>query len=256
MSDTQDRAEVGSAAFTMAALLSASKSGALTTFLHQDLAKIDIALSNEDNQYSKIVASEVLLSFNHNLRRQYCVQRGLYQFITKELVHYLSVLKDGVTIEVGSGNGLLAAALDIPATDNRMQERSVVIARYLQAGQTPIAYGSNVELLDGHKAKEKYQPNVIVSVWLTGNKGLSGKQLNMYGYNLKSLASGVTFVLVGNEFTHADCIPFGKACWEVSAAWIISRGEYADKNRIWVWGNKPPEIMGAIVRRGPAKGIS
>lgn len=55
-------------------------------------------------------------------RGLFCVRHGVYCLVTEELVAYLrEAIAGRSAIEIGAGNGVLAEALGIPATDNFMQ---------------------------------------------------------------------------------------------------------------------------------------
>src|SRR5688572_18599020 len=63
-------------------------------------------------------------------------KHGLYSFPTVELVEWLrGFIGDGSAIEIGAGHGVLAETLDIPATDNRMQEKEPYRSVYRTAMQ-------------------------------------------------------------------------------------------------------------------------
>ncbi|MBY6093835.1 hypothetical protein [Ferrimonas balearica] len=244
----------GSAEFALGAMLDAKKRGGLAVINDEDVTALEVLMMDE-GYYTMPFPAEILKGFSNNQRRIFCVKKGIYQLITNELVDYLQAHMVGSTIECGSGNGLLADLLAIPATDNRMQEWPEVKQHYAMSGQATIKYGQNVEELEAHAAKEKYNPNTIIACWLTGKKSIHNKPLNMYGPNLKQLRAGTKqFILIGNENVHKDCILFDKACWEVQADWLVSRAEHQHLNRIWIWGQRPQEILGAKVsRRLPVK---
>jgi hypothetical protein len=85
-----------------------------------------------------------------------CVKHALYGLHTTELVEYLrSRIGERSAIEIGAGNGALAAAVGIPATDNRMQELPHIDAYYRAQLHQPIAYGKNVERLEACDARSR-----------------------------------------------------------------------------------------------------
>lgn len=70
-------------------------------------------------------------------------------------------------IEIGAGNGALAQALGIAATDSRLQEEPDIAAYYRAIGQPPVRYGAQVEKLDAVAASAKYRPQVVIGSWIT-----------------------------------------------------------------------------------------
>ena len=81
-------------------------------------------------------------SFWHNTtlpeRAMLAVKHGMYVLPTLELIDHLKKLIAGRrAIEIGAGNGILAKALGIHATDNHMQARPKYIAHYTALGQAP-----------------------------------------------------------------------------------------------------------------------
>lgn len=129
-----------------------------------------------------------------------------YVLPTVELVEHLRERIAGrACIEIGSGNGLLAEALGIPATDNRMQEWTDVAKVYATSGQPAIRYGANVEELDAHAAVTKYRPRVILGAWITHRYNPSAHELggNVYGPDEIELVKQVDeYLFIGNFGTH------------------------------------------------------
>ena len=71
----------------------------------------------------RITSAHVLEKTTAQERLLFGVRHGLYSFPTDELCGFLrSRIEGKVAIEIGSGHGVLAKALSIPATDNRQQE--------------------------------------------------------------------------------------------------------------------------------------
>jgi hypothetical protein len=136
-----------------------------------------------------------------------CVRNGVYCLPTLELVERLREMIAGrIAIEIGAGNGVLAQALGIPATDNRMQEDPTIRAAYRAQGQAPVRYGAHVERLDAHEAVEKYRPEVVIGAWIThrydpSNHAAGG---NMFGPDEFAIVLAVQeYILIGHEGVHA-----------------------------------------------------
>src|ERR1700690_4415380 len=74
------------------------------------------------------------------------LKTGTYGFLTLPLIEWLrDRIGDRSAIEIGSGNGALALALGIPATDSKMQDDPKIAALYGAMGQTTVSYGDNVK---------------------------------------------------------------------------------------------------------------
>lgn len=167
-------------------------------------------------------------------------RHGLYCLPTHELIDRLrEIIGDRSAIEIGSGNGVLAEALGIPATDNKMQDAPEIREYYEALGQPPVKYGSNVEQIDAHDAVRKYKPSVVVAAWVTHlyderNPDAGG---NMYGVDeLDILRNCEQYVFVGNMRVHAM-----KPLWNRTPTlletppWIYSRALNGSPDFIASW---------------------
>lgn len=170
------------------------------------------------------------------------VQNGLYSFPTIELVERLRELIGGRSaIEIGAGHGVLAEALEIPATDSRMQEDPKIAAYYAALRQPTVKYGPNVEKLDALAAVQKYMPQVVIACWVThkydplrphaeGNQeGIEEEQI---------IANCDTYVMVGNTHVHRM-----KSIWSLphhleTPEYVFSRAANGTSDFIAVW-NRP-----------------
>lgn len=139
---------------------------------------------------------------------------AIYNFPTTELVAYLHELIDGrSTIEIGAGNGVLAKALDIPATDNRMQAKAKYRRIYESQGQPTVTYGRNVIELDASRAVDRYEPDVVIACWVTHKwdprRHWAGG--NEIGVDEGDIISRVQqYVVIGNDHVHQN-----KPIWEL-----------------------------------------
>ena len=116
-------------------------------------------------------------------------------------------LKGRKAIEIGSGAGDLAHYLNIPATDNRMQERPEIAYWYRKYHQPIIQYGANVECLEAQEAIEKYKPEVIIAAWVTQWVDPNFRPANdvgcMFGPKEDEIvATGIPYIMIGNLITH------------------------------------------------------
>lgn len=166
-------------------------------------------------------------------------RHGLYLLPTHELVQRLRLLIDGRNaIEIGSGNGVLAKALGIQATDNRMQEWPDIRAHYQLKGQPTVRYGDNVEQLDAVEAVSKYKPQVIIASWVTHRYDPSRPELggNMYGVDEELLLYGCEeYIFVGNERVHQVKPLLSRRHALEHPSHLYSRSDYKTRGFIGRW---------------------
>lgn len=149
-------------------------------------------------------------------------RQGLYSFPTVELVeHLVAEIGDHTAIEIGAGHGVLAEALGILATDNRMQEKSPWRERHIIARQPPVQYGPSVIDCPANQAVRKYRPDVVVACWVTqrydpAKPDAGGHDIGVDEEDI--LRHCKKYIFVGNEEVHCD-----KPIWKKP-----HRIEYAD----------------------------
>jgi hypothetical protein len=131
---------------------------------------------------------------------------GLYSFPTVELVEHLRTVIGGRSaIEIGAGHGVLAEALDIPATDSRQQEKSPYRDFYATTGQPPVPYGANVIDCHASRAVRRYRPQVVIGCWVTHKYDQSRADAggNEQGVDEEDILSNCeTYIVVGNDRVH------------------------------------------------------
>lgn len=181
-------------------------------------------------------STEEMMLFGH--------QNALYNIPTQELVDWLT---EGLTgqraIEIGAGNGVLADALQIPATDNWMQTWPDIIAHYAMIRQPVIRYGEQVENLDAAEAIAKHKPDVVLACWVTHRYRAEQHQLggNMFGVDEATLCDSCqTYIHVGNSATHANKPILKRPHRRYQFDWLVSRAKHPELNEIRVWGAKLP----------------
>jgi hypothetical protein len=166
-------------------------------------------------------------------------RHGLYSFPTVELVEHLRGIIDGRSaIEIGSGHGVLAEALGIPATDNRMQEWPQYRYIYQMTRQPPVPYGPNVVECDAARAVRRYKPQVVIGCWVTHKydrkrHAAGGNEIGVDEEDI--LRHCETYVVVGNEVTHE-----GKKIWnrhhEIEyPSFVYSRAHNGQRDFIATW---------------------
>lgn len=176
--------------------------------------------------------------YSQATRGAFCVRNGIYGLVTHELVQFITAhIGERTAIEIGSGDGVLAQALGIPATDNYMQEWPAIRAEYERMQQAVIKYGTNVERLDGTDALAKYAPRVIVACWLTHKRIDSEPERggNAFASDERMLlANCETVIFVGNSSTHAQHRLLGRSHRHFHEDWLYSRA-VRGKNFVGIW---------------------
>jgi hypothetical protein len=172
-------------------------------------------------------------------RAVFGARHAIYGLPTLELVDWLKDKIAGRTaIEIGAGHGALAAALGIPATDNRQQEDPQVAAYYSLTRQAVVKYGQNVEKLDAAAAVAKYKPQVVIASWVThkyreDRQEAGGNQFGVVEEDI--IAACDTYVLIGNTAVHKS-----KSIWSLPHTkfepdWLFSRAHNGSPDFIAVW---------------------
>lgn len=168
-----------------------------------------------------------------------CVRHGLYCLPTVELVDWLRTFIDGrKAIEIGAGNGRLAEALGIPATDSYLQDEPFVREYYDALGQPPIRYGPNVARLEARDAVRKHHPQVVIGSWITHryNARRHGRGGNMFGPDTDWILGRCEhYVLIGNTQTHAQHSLWQRPHEIHHPAWLYSRAMNGSADFIAVW---------------------
>ncbi|HEV8364577.1 MAG TPA: hypothetical protein VGQ52_13765 [Gemmatimonadaceae bacterium] len=162
-------------------------------------------------------------------RTLFCVRHGVYGLHTQELVDFLRELVEmyaGSAIEIGAGNGVLADALGIPATDNHMQERKDIHRLYKLAQQEPVRYGANVQRLDAITAIRCYQPRLVIGSWITHlyRPEHHARGGNMYAPDEREILRNCeAYVMIYNTRTHAQHPLLDIDHKRIAQDWLYSR---------------------------------
>jgi len=166
---------------------------------------------------------------------------GAYSFPTTELVTYLrEAIGDRTAIEIGAGNGVLAEALGITATDSREQDHPVLQLYFKLMGQPTVPYGPNVFMADAQLAIRTYKPQVVVACWVTELYDES-----RHGDKAKAKIGGIddldvlehceTYILVGNEEIHGEKLIWKRPHEVIYPDWLYSRAMNGSRNFIATW---------------------
>jgi hypothetical protein len=191
----------------------------------------------------KLLSAKEYDTIPHDSLRMFCHNFARYGLPTIELTDWLKEkIADRKAIEIGSGSGDLALHLDIPATDNHMQEWKIMRDYYRTIGQPTIKYPAFVQTLDALVAVERLKPEVVVASWVTEwidpDKPMPPQGGNMFGVKeTEILASGVTYILIGNHNVHGHKAIMAQPHEEFNLPFVRSRSAYPELNRVWIWNH-------------------
>lgn len=166
-------------------------------------------------------------------------RHGIYSFPTVELVEFLRERIGGRSaIEIGSGNGVLAETLGIPATDNRMQEQPAVLLEYLLRGQAPVPYGPNVIECHASRAVRRFKPQVVIGCWVTHKyrperHAAGGNPAGVDEEDI--LANCAEYIVVGNEAVHEHKSIWSRRHTIVYPSFVFSKAMNGSRDFIASW---------------------
>jgi hypothetical protein len=187
----------------------------------------------------RVVPASTLALTTPEERMLFGVRNGVYSFPTEELIDYLRGRIAGRrAIEIGAGNGRLAAALAIPATDNRQQEGAQVKAYYQRLGQPTVPYGENVEKLDAADAVAKHKPQVVIACWVTHRFDPSAPERGGSSTGVDEAAVIQTcdeYIFIGNQQVHAHKPIWSLAHERFTPGWLYSRAMNGTPDFIATW---------------------
>lgn len=193
----------------------------------------------DDQGQLRVVPAAQLASSSAQARLHFGVTHGIYGFVTLELVQHLQTIIAGRSaIEIGAGHGRLAAALGIPATDNRQQEEPALREYYAALGQPTVRYGDEVQKLDAAAAIAHHQPQVVVASWVTHrflpDRPEAGGSTS--GVDEEAVIQACeTYIVIGNTHVHRH-----KPIWLlphdlIKPPWLFSRAVNGSPDFIAVW---------------------
>ncbi len=197
-------------------------------------------LLGEDG-FIRLLPSAAYDDFDPEGLRLWCHKHARYGLPTIELISWLREKINGrKAIEIGAGAGDLSHYLNIPGTDNRMQEWPYIEAIYSSIGQPVIKYPVSVRGCDALTAIEVLSPDVVVASWVTEwidpNKEAPASGGNIYGVKEDQIiASGVTYIVIGNTFIHGAKKIMQESHQTFDLPFVRSRASHPKENRIWVW---------------------
>lgn len=212
----------------------------------QDISGLERLLLAPDYATSKNIIpapANRILEFNQNQISQFCHTYAIYQVPTIELIDFLRKEIEGFScIEIGSGNGSIGRSLNIPMTDNCMQNWASVKANY-QVLKTPtINYPKDIIEMDALAAVNYYKPQVLIGSWITQKfephmNNYSEVSANVFGVDEFELLRKVRkYIHIGNEHTHESKEIFKKyKAKRIYSDCLISRSQRKDDNVIYIF---------------------
>lgn len=205
------------------------------------------AYLNDENGLPRILPAAEIRRFSREAFRGYCARNGVYIYPTTELVKW--VIDQGVELEIGSGNGVLAAACGIKATDNYSQSMSFkagskplqefhkqsMLSRMANM-QMPTPYGKNVIEVDGLEAVKRFKPSVVLGCSVTHKSPKSGGHGYIFGVKESNILSRTKkYIMVGNEVTFRDKPILELPHETVKIDGLVTRYQFEDKDCAFIW---------------------
>ena len=193
----------------------------------------------DDRGIIKLQSADFYKTIDNADLRVWCICRAIYQLPTIELIEWL---KDNFnldkTIEIGAGNNYLYHHLGIVGVDNYSEQIPAVRLVHEILNQPSTNPPPEVEKLDAIAAIEKYQPETVITSWMT-IKGEDTEEVDG-GHRYapdedEILDTGVTYVFIGNEYIHRDRLIMNKPHKTYHFDWLVSRGYYPEQNYVCVW---------------------
>jgi len=204
-------------------------------------ANVEIPDLIDADGFLKILPAAQYDQISSDARRLFCHKFARYGLPTVETIDWLKERIAGRrTIEIGAGAGDLAHALDIPATDNRMQEWPTIRLHYQLTGQPVIQYPDLVQNLDALDAVAHYKPDVVIASWVTEwiDPNLPPPATGGNAWGVKEdeiLAAGCEYILIGNQKVHGSKKIMAEPHQEYALSFLRSRASYPALDRVWIW---------------------
>ncbi len=163
---------------------------------------------------------------------------AVWVFPTEELIHWLRNAVGGVvSIEIGAGNGGIAKALGIPATDSWVQVYDAPTRAAIEsAGQTISHPGETVERLEAMEAIERYKPHTVIGAYVTHRWQPGDVNGFVFGVDEERLLQRVSrYIVIGNDAPHGGKRIMARPHRTIRAPWLVTRAISPERNAIYVW---------------------
>ena len=159
---------------------------------------------------------------------------ALYSLPTQELINFLKSEIEGYkAIEICCGSGSIGKALNIPATDSKLQEKPEIKMHYELMGQPPIKYPSHVKKYEAMDAVKKSKAEVVIGSYVT--KQWDGRDGNYWAPNEPAILKRIKkYIHIGDLKTHAEKPLMQMDYILLQPEWLIVRG---NQGYIGIWTN-------------------
>lgn len=172
-------------------------------------------------------------------RALFGIRHACYVLPTQELVaHVKDLIGARTALEIGSGNGVLAEALGIPATDSHQQSRADIALLYAMLRHPVIRYGNNVQKLDALAAVRAHRPQVVVGAWVTHRYDprrhwAEGNEDGIDEDELLTLCE--QYIFIGNDSVHSKKSIWSRPHTKTYLPFVFSRAKEPGRDFIAVW---------------------
>lgn len=193
-----------------------------------------------DNNFVKPLSYKEILKIDRDNFVYWCLQRGVYQYPTIELLEWLKNYFNvpiSEVLEIGAGNGAFSRYLGTKATDSKIQETPELKHKYLLNNITTTNPPDDVEKINAIAAIKKYKPKIVFGTYISSRfkKGdVEGFQDGVDHEKLWNFEFIRKYIMVGNIRLHKNHTFLKYKHEEYYEPWLISRSEQT-LNRIFVW---------------------
>ncbi|BAZ47099.1 hypothetical protein NIES4102_41450 (plasmid) [Chondrocystis sp. NIES-4102] len=187
----------------------------------------------------KLQSADFYKTLDNTDLRVWCICRAIYQLPTVELIEWLkSNFNLDKAIEIGAGNNYLYHHLGIKGVDNYSEQIPAVKLVHDILHEPSTNPPPEVENLDAIAAIKKYQPETVITSWMTlktnDPEGIDAG--HKYAPDEREiLDTDVTYIHIGNEDIHSDRLIMAKPHETYYFGWLVSRGKHPEQNCIYVW---------------------
>ncbi len=189
-----------------------------------------------ENGLLRVVPSEELLKFPVTTIQLWCVQRGVYQLPTRELIDWLKAEMGDNAIEICSGFGVIGRALNIPRTDSYMQTKPEMAEYYESLGQKPINPPADVMKMSANTAVKILRPSVVIGAWVTQLWQEGDDFGSVEGVDEVEIYKDVKkYIHVGNDSPHKNKRIYNLPHKTYRFPWLVSRAKEQRLNFVKTW---------------------
>ncbi len=202
-----------------------------------DIKPLDDLMFRSDGLLN-VVPAWRLKEFPLSTLQQWCVQRGVYQYPTEELLEWLTQhVKGRKAIEICAGNGVLGRVLGIPTTDSYMQTRPEIKRYYEALKQATITPPPDVQRFTANEAVNHFKPDVVIGAWVTQLYIEGDKDGSIEGVNEMAILKQVAkYIHIGNDKSHGYKLSMREKHEHNRFDWLVSRAQDQSLNHAAVWG--------------------